>query len=82
MATKTFTATYANGVLTPSAKLDVPENAEVRIRLDTPDEAPFDERLRRFRSAAGGWQDILDCEEFLTDVYEARKVSTRPNANL
>ncbi len=35
-----------------------------------------------FRSAAGSWKDIVDVEQFKKDIYESRKLSTRPAVKL
>lgn len=31
-----------------------------------------------FLSAAGGWKDLVDTEQLKKDIYESRKISTRP----
>ena len=35
-----------------------------------------------FKSAAGGWKDLVDTEKLKRDVYESRKISTRPPIEL
>ncbi len=35
-----------------------------------------------FKSAAGGWKDLVDTEKLKKDIYESRKVSTRPSIDL
>src|SRR2546430_12623396 len=35
-----------------------------------------------FLSAAGGWKDLVDTEELKKDIYESRKISTRPPIEL
>lgn len=38
--------------------------------------------VSRFRSAAGGWSDLLDCEAFIEDIYKSRKINSRPEVKL
>ncbi len=35
-----------------------------------------------FRSAAGGWKGLVDTEQLKKDIYESRKLSTRPPIRL
>ena len=35
-----------------------------------------------FRSAAGGWRGLVDTEKLKKDIYESRKLSTRPPVEL
>ena len=35
-----------------------------------------------FKSAAGGWKDFVDTEKLKRDIYESRKISTRPPIDL
>ena len=35
-----------------------------------------------FLSAAGGWKDLVDTEKLKRDIYESRKISTRPPIEL
>ena len=35
-----------------------------------------------FLSAAGGWKDLVDTEKLKKDIYESRKISTRPPIEL
>ena len=35
-----------------------------------------------FKSAAGGWKDLVDTEKLKKDIYESRKISTRPPIEL
>ncbi len=35
-----------------------------------------------FLSAAGGWKDLVDTEQLKKDIYESRKISTRPPVEL
>jgi hypothetical protein len=35
-----------------------------------------------FKSAAGGWKDLVDTEKLKRDIYESRRISTRPPIDL
>jgi hypothetical protein len=35
-----------------------------------------------FKSAAGGWKGVVDTEQLKRDIYESRKISTRPPIEL
>jgi hypothetical protein len=35
-----------------------------------------------FKSAAGGWKDLVDTDQLKRDIYESRKISTRPPIEL
>jgi hypothetical protein len=35
-----------------------------------------------FRSAARGWKDLVDVDRFIEDIYESRRISTRPPVEL
>ena len=82
MLAKAIKAKYKNGVLELLEKVDLPEGTEVTISLEPSDVLSEEEKRRRFLSAAGGWKDLLDCEQFLKDVYESRKIHTRPAVKL
>jgi hypothetical protein len=34
------------------------------------------------RRAAGGWKDLIDVDRFIEDIYESRRISTRPPVEL
>lgn len=35
-----------------------------------------------FRSAAGGWRGVVDVDKLVKDIYESRRISTRPPVEL
>jgi hypothetical protein len=35
-----------------------------------------------FLSAVGGWKDLVDTEQLKKDIYESRKIATRPPVKL
>jgi hypothetical protein len=44
--------------------------------------AKTDADYMAFRSAAGGWKDLIDIDQFIKDIYESRRISTRPPIEL
>lgn len=40
------------------------------------------EDLEAFRSAAGGWRGVVDVDKLVKDIYESRRISTRPPVEL
>lgn len=38
--------------------------------------------LDAFRSAAGGWKEIVDVDKFLKDIYKSRDISVHPPVKL
>ncbi len=42
---------------------------------------PTEADLKAFRSAAGGWSDI-DTDKLIENIYESRRISTRPPVEL
>jgi len=43
---------------------------------------PTAEDLEAFRSAAGGWRGVVDVDKLVKDIYESRRISTRPPVDL
>ena|SRR5437879_3273412 len=35
-----------------------------------------------FRAAAGGWKGLVDTDKLIADIYESRKLSTKPPIEL
>ncbi len=35
-----------------------------------------------FRTAAGGWKGLVDTDKLITDIYESRRLSTKPPIEL
>ena len=66
-------AIFSNGKLTPLEPIDLKEGAEVTVSIDDKPQLSDEERLARFKAAAGGWQDNSEYwENFKEYIYEAR----------
>jgi predicted DNA-binding antitoxin AbrB/MazE fold protein len=75
----TICARFANGVLEPLERLDVPEGEVLTItiiRLPTGQAGGGPER------SAGGWKGLIDAEELKRNIYADRLLSTRPEPRL
>jgi hypothetical protein len=35
-----------------------------------------------FRAAAGGWKGLIDTDKLIADIYESRRLSTKPPVEL
>ncbi len=35
-----------------------------------------------FRAAAGGWKGLVDTDKLIADIYESRRISTKPPVEL
>jgi len=75
---KTIKARYKNGVIEPLEKIDIEDGAEIAITVSEPAAAGAEGIKKSF----GGWKGLIDTEQFLKDIYESRKISTRPEVKL
>ena len=65
-------AKYTNGALTPLEPVDLQEGAEVTLSIDDTPQLSYEERLAKFKAAAGGWKGRHDPDEFKRMIYQAR----------
>ena len=70
--TRKIKARYSNGKLTPLEPIDLKEGDEVTVSIEDKPQLSDEERLRRFKAAAGGWVGRHDPEEFKRMIYQAR----------
>jgi ABC-type metal ion transport system substrate-binding protein len=59
-------------VIMPASKASAPKKRRVKTKAD----------YEAFKSAAGSWKGLIDVEQFKKDIYESRKISTRPPVKL
>jgi len=64
--TKTIRARYHEGRLELLEPLDVEEGTEVTVTVDHPE--PSTAATDPLTASAGGWKELLDCEQFEKDV--------------
>lgn len=75
----TIRARFSHGVLEPLEHVDIPEGEVLTVtilRLPTKGEPGGLER------SAGGWKDLIDCEELKRNIYADRLITTRPEPRL
>jgi predicted DNA-binding antitoxin AbrB/MazE fold protein len=71
----------SGGALHPLEPLDLPEGAEITIKIFPP-EKPLEERLATIRASAGAWKGFVDCEKLERNIYADRLIQTRKEAKL
>ena len=75
----TIRARVRRGTLEPVERVDLPEGSEVTVTILRVSSAKEGDAFER---AAGGWQGLIDAEEFIGNVYRDRLISTRPEPRL
>ena len=75
----TIRARFANGVLEPLERLDLPEGKEVTVTII---DVPSGRNFEAFRRSAGGWKGTIDADELIKNIYADRLISTRPEPRL
>jgi predicted DNA-binding antitoxin AbrB/MazE fold protein len=75
---KTIKARYRNGVIEPLEEMDIEDGADITITVSEPDTTGAEGIKKSF----GGWKGLIDADQFLKDIYESRKISTRPEVKL
>jgi predicted DNA-binding antitoxin AbrB/MazE fold protein len=70
----TIRARFANGVLEPLDRLDVPEGEVLTITIIR---LPVGEKLGGLERSAGGWKGLIDVDELKRNIYADRLISTR-----
>jgi len=80
---KPIRARFSNGMIEPLEKVEIREGEIIKISiLETRRKAvkkSFSEALKR---TAGGWKDLIDCEELKRNIYSDRLIATRPEIRL
>jgi len=75
----TIRARFANGVLEPLERLDVPEGEVLTITIIR---LPVNEGGGGLERSAGGWKGLIDAEELKRNIYTDRLIATRPEPRL
>ncbi len=68
-------ATYANGVFEPATPVNLDEGTKVVISVTEETESRTDSD--GLELSAGGWSDIVDCEQLIHDIYTSRSADSR-----
>jgi predicted DNA-binding antitoxin AbrB/MazE fold protein len=75
----TIRARFANGVLEPLERLDVPDGEVLTITIIR---LPAAEKPGGLERSAGGWKGTIDADELIKNIYADRLISTRPEPRL
>ncbi len=71
------TAIYSDGVLKPSAPLNLQEGAQVKLTVEPDQPRSLEERRAALRETFGAWKDTIDCDKLIEDIYASRAVVSR-----
>lgn len=63
---------FTNGALMPLEPVDLKEGEEVTLSIEDKPQLSKEERIERFKAAAGGWKGLHDPDEFKQMIYQAR----------
>lgn len=66
-------ATYSNGVFKPAMPIDLDDGAQVVIEVS--EESHARNEFLGLEASAGGWKDIVDCEQLINDGIAISLVS-------
>ncbi len=75
----TVKARFSNGVLKPLETLPLKEGEEVVLTIVVSSPTGGVDALRR---TSGGWVGLVDADKLKRDIYESRKIVTRPKPEL
>lgn len=77
---KTIRARFSKGVIIPLEKIELEEGKEIMVTiLDLSECSPKEDPLD---ASAGAWKDLIDCDELIKNIYESRRIATRPEPKL
>jgi predicted DNA-binding antitoxin AbrB/MazE fold protein len=81
---RTIKARFSKGIIKPLEKIDLREGEEITIDIrETPSELKKKNFLEALKTTAGGWRDLVDCDELKKkNIYNDRLISTRPEVKL
>lgn len=75
---KTIKARYRNGLIEPLEKIDLADDVEITITISEAKDTSGDGLNKSF----GGWEGLIDAEEFLRNIYADRRIATRERVRL
>ena len=67
---KTIKANFSKGLIEPLEKIDIEEGKKLVITIREI-RAPSEKR-DSFLASAGGWKDLIDCDELIKNIYADR----------
>ena len=72
---------FSNGVFVPLEETEMEEGTELTMFFEGKNLLPMEERIKRFKSAAGGWKGRIDGEALVRQIYTDRRRGLPPFEN-
>jgi predicted DNA-binding antitoxin AbrB/MazE fold protein len=80
---KTIKARFSKGKIEPLEKVEMTEGEEITVSiLKLPSTAKRKSFKEALKATAGGWKNLIDCDELKKNIYNDRLISTRPGVEL
>lgn len=80
---KTIKARYSKGVIKPLEDVEIGEGEEITIRIiEVPSRKKKKSFLEALKVTAGGWKNLINCDELKRNIYNDRLITTRPEVKL
>ena len=80
---KTIRARFSGGKIEPLEKVDIEEGEEITLNiLEVPSRAKKKNFLEALKATAGGWKNLIDCDDLKKNIYSDRLIVTRPGIDL
>jgi predicted DNA-binding antitoxin AbrB/MazE fold protein len=80
---KIIRARFSEGVIKPLEKIDIREGEEIAISiLEAPPMSGKTIFLEALKKTAGGWKDLIDCDELKRNIHNDRLIATRREVRL
>ena len=73
---RTVKARFTNGAFVPVEEVGIEEGEELLISFSENHLIPMEERIRRFKAAAGSWKGLVDGDAMIREIYEARRIGS------
>ena len=64
---------FSDGVFVPLEEIEMEERTKLTVFFENKYLMPMEERIRRFKSAAGGWKGRIDGEALIRQIYADRR---------
>ena len=80
---KTIKARYSKGVIKPLEEIEIKEGEEITIGIiEIPSKTKKKGFMEALKATAGGWKNLIDCDELKRNIYNDRLITTRPEVKL
>ena len=68
---------FSDGVFVPLEEIEMEEGTELTVFFESKYLLPLEERIKRSKSAAGGWKGRIDGEKLKREIYDSRRAGSR-----